>query len=259
MNRTELRQVLDKLAGGNLSLDEAEQQLAALSSPFVDLGDIKLDTDRKRRRGVAEAIFCQGKTRDQVLEIVQQLDARRQTILCTRVSPETAQFVRSSAPDIQYHEKAGILAKPNDAPRPGHGTVAVVTAGTTDIPAAEEAAISLETWGDEVVRIYDVGVAGIQRLFAQLALLQSAAVVIVAAGMEAALPSVVAGLVQAPVIALPTSVGYGASFGGVTALLGMLNSCSGGIATVNIDNGFGAGLLAHMINQVGLNKAGREA
>jgi NCAIR mutase (PurE)-related protein len=252
MNRTELREVLDKLAAGTLSPAQAEQRLAPFNSSFIDLGDIKLDVDRKRRRGVAEAIFCQGKTPEQVVEIVQRLDAAGQTILCTRVSPETAELVRSSAPGVEYHAKARILAKRNDVPVRGHGVVAVVTAGTTDVPVAEEAAVSLETWGDEVTRIYDVGVAGIQRLFAQLERLQSATVVIVAAGMEAALPSVVAGLVRAPVIAVPTSVGYGSSFAGLTALLGMLNSCSGGIATVNIDNGFGAGLLAHMINQTGL-------
>lgn len=252
MDHSELRALLDKVAAGNVSPEAAEQLLAPLGAGFVDLGNIKLDTDRKRRRGVAEAIFCQGKTPEQVLQICQQLNERKQTILCTRVPVETATFVRSSMPELEYQPVARVLWKANEPPAPGHGYVAVVTAGTTDIPVAEEAAVCLQVWGNDVRRIFDVGVAGIQRVFAKLELLQGASVVIVAAGMEAALPSVVAGLIRAPLIAVPTSVGYGASFHGLTALLGMLNSCSGGIATVNIDNGFGAGLIAHMINHVGL-------
>lgn len=252
MDHSELRALLDKVAAGTVSPGNAEQLLAPMGAGFVDLGNVKLDTDRKRRRGVAEAIYCQGKTREQVLEIAQQLNARGQTILCTRVPAETAAFVRSSMPELEYGQTARVLWKANEAPVPGHGYVAVVTAGTTDIPVAEEAAVCLQVWGNDVRRVFDIGVAGIQRVFAKLELLQGASVVIVAAGMEAALPSVVAGLVRAPLIAVPTSVGYGASFHGLTALLGMLNSCSGGIATVNIDNGFGAGLLAHMINHVGL-------
>ena len=252
MKHSEIRAVLDKVAAGALSADAAQSALDAFYESYTDLGDIKLDTDRRRRRGVSEAIYCEGKSPEQVLEIATLLDSRNQTVICTRVTPDTATFVKASRDDFHYHAKARILGKCNEKPQPGHGYVAVVTAGTTDIPVAEEAAVCLELWGNEVKRVFDVGVAGIQRLFAQIETLRGAGVLIVAAGMEAALPSVVAGLVRAPVIAVPTSVGYGASFKGVTALLGMLNSCSGGIATVNIDNGFGAGLLAHMINHTGL-------
>ncbi|MGI8905033.1 MAG: nickel pincer cofactor biosynthesis protein LarB [Candidatus Sumerlaeaceae bacterium] len=255
MKQTEIRGVLDKVASGSLSPEQAEQALALLQSSFVDLGAIKLDTDRKRRRGVSEAIYCEGKTPEQVLEIVVRLGALGQTVICTRIDAETAAFVRSSCPDLSYYASARVLARGNEAVVPGHGYVAVVTAGTTDVPVAEEAAVCLEVWGNEVRRVYDVGVAGIQRLFSHLETLQSATVLVVVAGMEAALPSVVAGLVRGTVIAVPTSVGYGASLGGITALLGMLNSCSGGIATVNIDNGFGAGLLAHMINHTGIAAA----
>jgi NCAIR mutase (PurE)-related protein len=251
MTKEEIRAVLEQLAAGTISTADAERALESMPTSFVDMGDIKLDTGRRRRRGVSEAIFCQGKTREQVLDIVTRLDADGQTVICTRVVPETADYVRSSRPDFEYHAKARVLSKKNETGSTGVGMVVVLTAGTTDIPVAEEAALCLELWGNQVNRIFDAGVAGIQRLFANLDVLQSASVIIVAAGMEAALPSVVAGLVRAPVIAVPTSVGYGASFGGVTALLGMLNSCSGGIATVNIDNGFGAALLAHMINHVG--------
>jgi len=247
-----IRQLLEQVAQGKLAIADAEKQIRETTAGFVDLGHTRIDTDRRRRRGVAEAVFCQNKTREQILEIAQRMDAAGQTVICTRISPESADHVLKQLPGFAFHESARLLYKKNEPGNPGVGPVAVTTAGTSDIPVAEEAALCLELWGNRVNRIYDVGVAGIHRLYASADDLKSASVVVVAAGMEAALPSLVAGMVSAPVVAIPTSVGYGASFGGLAALLGILNSCSGGIATVNIDNGFGAALLAHMINHVGI-------
>jgi hypothetical protein len=247
----ELSRLLNDVATGALVPAEAETRLRTLAGAgFAEMGHTKLDLDRKRRRGVAEAVFAAGKTPQQVLEIAERLDSAGQNILCTRVNQETADFVRAARPDIEYHTLARLLVKRNERPAsPPDGIVAVVAAGTSDLPVAEEAALSADLMGSPVERVYDVGVAGIHRLFGAAGdLLQRARVIVVVAGMEGALPSVVAGLVRAPVVAVPTSVGYGASFGGIAALLGMLNSCSGGIAVVNIDNGFGAGLMAHLIN-----------
>jgi NCAIR mutase (PurE)-related protein len=251
-----IRELLESLVSGKLSLADAEKRITETSAGFADLGHSRVDTDRRRRRGVAEAVFCLNKTREQVLEIAQRLDAAGQTVICTRVSPETAHYVIKSASGFAYNEPARLLHKKNEPGMPGIGSVAVTTAGTSDIPVAEEAAVCLELWGNDVSRIYDVGVAGIHRLYASADALKSASVVVVAAGMEGALPSLVGGMVSSPVIAVPTSVGYGASFGGVAALLGMLKSCSGGIAVMNIDNGFGAALMAHMINHVGIPASG---
>lgn len=222
----------------------------------ADLGHTRLDLDRHRRRGVPEAVFGQGKTPAQILDIAARLAAAGQTVVCTRVSPEAAAEICGARPDFEYSPVARVLHKqgaalPVSSPAQAFRPIAVVTAGTTDIPVAEEAALCLELWGDTVIRHYDVGVAGLHRLLAIVPDLRRAGVIVCAAGMEAALPSVVAGLVAAPVVAVPTSVGYGASFGGVAALLGMLNSCSGGVAVVNIDNGFGAALLARMILRAG--------
>lgn len=246
MQEDQIKQVLEKVAAGGMSAEEGVRLITGAAG-YENLGHTRLDTDRRRRRGVSEAIFCQGKTAEQVLAIVDTLDRCGQSILCTRVSAEMAQFIFSQRSDLEYSAAARLLYKRNEPGEPGLGPVAVVTAGTSDIPVAEEAALCAEIWGNEVFRIFDVGVAGIHRLMSVENELHKASVVIVAAGMEGALPSVVAGLVKAPVIAVPTSIGYGASFGGLAAVLGMLNSCSGGLATVNIDNGFGAALLAHMI------------
>jgi NCAIR mutase (PurE)-related protein len=207
-----------------------------------------LDHDRARRTSLAEVIFCQGKTAEQVAEIVGQMLQREGRVLATRAAPEIARAVQQAFPDARYHAEARILSigavslAKEDAPY-----VAVVTAGTSDIPVAEEAALTLEFLGRRVRRVYDVGVAGIHRLLNRADVLQRAHVVIAVAGMEGALPSVIGGLVACPVIAVPTSIGYGASFNGLAALLAMLNSCAPGVAVVNIDNGFGAAALAHKI------------
>lgn len=250
MPSPDLRRILDLVAEGVLSPSEAEARLASPEEEgFEDLGYSKVDIDRRRRRGVAEAVFCQGKTPEQILAIATRLDAAGQTVICTRVSHEAAAFIHAERPDFEYNSTARLLYKKNEPGNAGRGLISVVTAGTTDIPVAEEAALCAELWGNQVERIFDVGVAGLHRLLAVRPHLERARVIITVAGMEAALPSVVAGLVAAPVIGVPTSVGYGASFGGAAALLGMLNACSGGLAVVNIDNGFGAALMAHMINR----------
>jgi hypothetical protein len=207
-----------------------------------------LDHDRARRTGIAEVIFCQGKTADQVVEIVGRMVEREGRVLATRAAPDIAQAVLQRFPDARHHAQARIISI-GSAPlaREVAPYVAVATAGTSDIPVAEEAALTLEFLGRSVRRVYDVGVAGIHRLLNRADVLQGAHVVIAVAGMEGALPSVIGGLVACPVIAVPTSIGYGASFNGLAALLAMLNSCAPGVAVVNIDNGFGAAALAHKI------------
>lgn len=213
------------------------------------MGFAKIDTGRQERCGAPEAVFCEGKTADQVARIVEKMNEGLQPILATRADAAAYAAVKQRVPEAEYHEAARliIVRKGNLEPDPDR-FILVMTAGTTDIPVAEEAALTAELMGNRVERVFDVGVAGIHRLFAQIDILRQANVIIVAAGMEGALPSVVGGLVNKPVIALPTSIGYGASFQGLAALLGMLNSCAAGIAVVNIDNGFGAGRLAGMIN-----------
>jgi len=257
MDIDDLKGLLERVASGETSPVNALEQLAAdtASAGIVNLGHTRLDIDRRRRRGVSEAIFCQGKTPPQICDIARRLDEQGQNVICTRVTAETARECLGQLPDFSYDPVARLLFKVNEEPNPGQGRIAVVTAGTTDIPVAEEAARCLEIWGDDVDRYYDVGVAGLHRILAVAGDLQRASVVVSIAGMEAALTSVVAGLVSAPVVAVPTSVGYGTHLKGVAALLGMMNSCSGGIGTVNIDNGFGAALLAHMINHVGMRKS----
>lgn len=252
MDKETLKKMLQSVADGDLSPLEAVEMVAGEKPHgYIDLGHTKLDTDRRRRRGVSEAVFCEGKTPEQIIEIAARLDGCKQNVLCTRVSRSVADQTFEHLPGFSYDPVARLLYKVNEEPNPGTGRIAVVTAGTTDIPVAEEAAKCLEIWGDEVDRVYDVGVAGLHRLLSAADVMGRASVVITIAGMEAALTSVVAGMVRAPVVAVPTSVGYGASMKGVAALLGMLNSCSGGIGVVNIDNGFGGALLAHMINKVG--------
>ena len=217
---------------------------------FVNLGFARVDTDRKQRRGFPEVIFCAGKTPVEVLEISRTLLQSDGVVLGTRASREQADAVAREIPDTRFHERARcITIEREPLPKMG-GTVGVICAGTSDLPVAEEAAITLEVFGNQVARICDVGVAGIHRLIAVREQLESCNVLIVVAGMEGALPSAVAGLVSKPIIAVPTSVGYGASFGGIAALLGMLNSCGSGVTVVNIDNGFGAAYAAATINRL---------
>lgn len=245
-----LRALLKKVASGEMSVPSAERELVAhFVSGYAELMHTKLDLHRRYRRGVPEAIYGANKTAQQLLDAVKRMDAAGQTVLCTRVASEKAEFVMKHHEGLCYHEGARVLYKLQEKSR-RHGLIAVISAGTSDQPVAEEAAVCAEIMGNRVSRVYDVGVAGLHRLLnaASETLLKARAIIVVA-GMEGALPSVVAGLVSVPVVAVPTSIGYGANFGGVAALLGMLNSCSGGVSVVNIDNGFGAALVAHLINQ----------
>ena len=245
---SELKQVLASVKDGTLSVEEA--LLKIRTQPFEDIGFAKVDLHRKFRQGVAEVIYGAGKTPAQMLGILRTMQAHGQkTVLITRLREEAAEEIGREIP-LQYDKTArvgivGTLPQPD-----GIGRIAVVTGGTSDIPVAEEAALTAQALGNEVLRLYDVGVAGLHRLLSNLDEIMSASVVIAIAGMEGALASVVGGLVDCPVIAVPTSVGYGASFGGVSALLSMLNSCASGVSVVNIDNGFGAGYLASRINHM---------
>jgi NCAIR mutase (PurE)-related protein len=247
MDPDRIRALLESVRDGETSPEAAMDRLSVL--PFEQLGSATIDHHRMLRRGFPEVVFAQGKTPQQVAAIVERLAVQSDTVLATRAGQETFDVVREAVPDAVYHPLARaitVLRGPRPVPAEG---ISVVSAGTSDLPVAEEAALTAEVMGHAVDRIYDVGVAGLHRLLAQLERLRRARVVIVVAGMEGALPSVVAGLLAVPVIAVPTSVGYGAHFGGLAALLGMLNNCSGGVAVVNIDNGFGAGQLAAMINR----------
>ncbi len=246
MNRDQIKQLLQQVRSGEVHPDDALECLRAL--PFEDLGFAKVDHHRTLRRGFPETVLADGKSSDQVARIMQALAERSELVIATRASEEQFAAVRDVMPEAEYHEQArvirlGVLPEPLRDLSP----VAVVTAGTSDIPVAEEAAIIAEAAACPVERIYDVGVAGIHRLLGHHEQLQRAGAIVVAAGMEGALASVVGGLVEAPVIGVPTSVGYGAALGGLTALLGMLNSCASGVVVVNIDNGFGAGRFAAMI------------
>jgi NCAIR mutase (PurE)-related protein len=242
-----LRQLLHAVAGGKLAPDAALCQLEAAREK--NLGYARVDTDRLRRRGFPEVIFCQGKTPEQVTGIVKALHEAGQNVLATRASREQADAVKKDFPKSRYHEAARVITLETRARTRPVGCVVVLSAGTTDIPVAEESALVAEAMGARVERVYDVGVAGLHRLLHQLPILKKARVLIVVAGMEGALPSVVGGLTNCPIIAVPTSIGYGTSLGGITALLAMLNSCVPGITVVNIDNGFGAGVAAAMINR----------
>ncbi len=244
MDRDELLRILKEVAVGSIDVDAALDQLA--SSGIDDLGFARLDTDRERRTGLAEVIFAPGKTDDQLAGLVARCLELHGKVLVTRLEAGHAAPLVKRFGELTYHEVARVLEARGGDDLP-HPSVAVVSAGTSDLPVAEEAAVVLEHLGHPVDRIVDVGVAGIHRLFSQLERLRAARAVVVAAGMEGALPSVVAGLIDRPVVAVPTSIGYGASFGGVAALLGMLNSCAAGIGVVNIDNGFGAATLVHRI------------
>ena len=245
--RRRLAKILADVRRGRLSVEDAIERLGRIG--YEDLGFATLDVHRPERRGAAEIVFCEGKTSDQIVEIIRALDRAGQNIFCTRVSAETARAVKRRFRGLTHNPTARTLAKQNTPVVKKEGTVAVICGGTSDLSVAEEAAVTVEVLGSPVARLFDVGVAGIHRLLSESKTLRSARVIVAVAGMEGALPSVVAGLVEAPVIAVPTSVGYGASFGGLAALLAMLNTCSSGVAVVNIDNGFGAGYFAHLINR----------
>ncbi|MFZ4438292.1 MAG: nickel pincer cofactor biosynthesis protein LarB [Syntrophales bacterium] len=270
MDVLRLKQLLEEVKSGNMPVDEALSSLRTL--PYDDIGCAKLDLHRGIRTGFPEVVFCQGKTDEQVVDIVKRLAGHHTKVLATRVTLDVAGKISAAVEGCTYHSLARIMVvdtnslppgggglgrgggvtKPGE--RPDHPTVdgkfvMVLCAGTADIAVAEEAAITAESMGSRVERSYDVGVAGLHRLLDQKDRIMQANVLIVVAGMEGALPSVVGGMVSCPVIAVPTSVGYGASFGGLAALLAMLNSCAAGIAVMNIDNGFGAGYFAHMVNR----------
>jgi NCAIR mutase (PurE)-related protein len=242
-----IQALLERVAAGRTAPDEALRELRW--TPVIDTGFAQLDTHRHLRTGTAEVVYGQGKSASQVAELLDRLAASHPVAIATRASPEQYAATVERVPSARYFEDARIIAV-GESPGPTReGKVAVLAAGTADLPVAEEAAVTLGLLGDPVERVYDVGVAGLHRLLGRRESLQSAAVLIVVAGMEGALPSVVAGLLSQPVIAVPTSIGYGASFGGLAALLAMLNSCATGIAVVNIDNGFGAACFAHRINR----------
>jgi NCAIR mutase (PurE)-related protein len=249
MNRSQIEALLQDVEAKRTSVGDALERLKDL--PFEDLGFAKLDHHRALRTGMPEVIFAAGKTTDQVSRIFAHMTKAGGNVLATRASRECFEAVHSAEPRATYHEMARAITLEQTGAPAGKGNICVVCAGTSDLPVAEEAAVTSRLMGNETELIADVGVAGIHRLLAQKESLQSARVLIVCAGMEGALPTVVAGLVNAPVLAVPTSVGYGASFGGVAALLGMLNTCSPNVSVVNIDNGFGAACIASLINHMG--------
>lgn len=249
MNLDSLKELLENVKKGNLEIDDALQNLKTL--PFEDLGYAKVDHHRHIRNGYPEVIYCEGKTDEHIIGIVEKMNQKSSNILGTRAKKETYEKLKKLYPNCEYEELARIIKIKNSSiENRGKGKIIVVTGGTSDIPVAEEAYHTAQFLGNDVEKLYDVGVAGIHRLLNNTELLFSARVIIAVAGMEGALPSVVGGLVDVPVIAVPTSVGYGANFNGLSALLTMLNSCASGISVVNIDNGFGAGYLASMINKL---------
>jgi NCAIR mutase (PurE)-related protein len=242
--------LLEQVARGETAVEDALQRLRDL--PFKDLGYANVDHHRALRVGIPEVVLGSGKTLEQLCGIVQELAQAGHNVLITRLSEQLGAELRQRFPALRYDalSRTGLLQQA-PVPRRGRGPIAIVTGGTSDIPVAEEAAVTAQAFGNEVLRLFDVGVAGVHRLLSRRALLDSASVVIVVAGMEGALASVVGGLVSKPVIAVPTSVGYGASFQGLAALLAMLNSCASGVTVVNIDNGFGAAYAATLVNRVG--------
>ncbi len=245
MNPTTLLDLLTSLREGKTTPEEVLQRLAHL--PYEDLDYAKIDHHRALRTGLPEVIYAAGKTDEQVAEIFDRMAQKGGNVLATRATSSAAGAVRARIPAAIYHPVARMLVLNQQPPPPLPGPLAVVCAGTSDLPVAEEAAVTAEALGHRVIRIHDIGVAGLHRLLAQRTVLAEARVIIACAGMEGALPTVLAGLVRAPVIAVPTSVGYGASFGGIAALLGMLNSCAPNVAVMNIDNGFGAACFATSI------------
>lgn len=247
MDFTEIERYLELYKQSEIDKGEAARQIRNLY--YEDLGYARVDHARATRQGFPEVVFGKGKTREQVVNIVDRLLQRSANVLVTHTDAAAFGEIRNIASEAEWHESARVIRVMRDKANLGVGKIAVVTAGTSDIPVAEEAALTAEAMGNLVERVWDVGVAGIHRVISERELLRRARVVIVAAGMEGALPSVVGGLVSVPVVAVPTSIGYGASFGGVAALLGMLNSCSSNVSVVNIDNGFGAGFVASLINR----------
>jgi NCAIR mutase (PurE)-related protein len=248
MTSNQIKELLNQVKAGQIEVDQALDRLKDL--PFEDVGFAKIDHHRELRTGFPEVIFCAGKTIPQILQIIEMMCSNNSNVLATRANCEVFDAVSPKFPKAKYNEAAraiSIIQKPVEAPS---SYIAVVTAGTADIPVAEEAAVTAEIFGNKVERVFDVGVAGIHRLFSRLDVIRGAKVVVAVAGMEGALASVLGGLVSVPVIAVPTSIGYGASFQGLAPLLTMLNSCAAGVTVVNIDNGFGAGYNAAMINRL---------
>ncbi len=247
-----LRRLFEQVQSGSLSVDDAERQSMEYlrELPFENLGFARIDHHRALRQGFPEVVLGIGKTPAQIASIAERIAKRGQSLLVTRTDEAAYQAVANALPGARFHPDARAITLPQDDTQPGKGIIVVATGGTADQPVAEEAAVTAELMRNDVDRLYDVGVAGIHRLLSAHDRLARARVVIVVAGMEGALPSVVGGLVQVPVIAVPTSTGYGASFEGVAALLGMLNSCAAGVSVVNIDNGFGAGTIASLINHL---------
>lgn len=248
MNRKEIEELLNNVKDGQTSVDDAIEALKQL--PYTDLGFARIDHHREMRTGYPEIIYCAGKTVEQVREIFRVMSQRENNVVGTRASVEMYEAVKAITQDAVYYPVARIISYQKKKPEMPETKIAVITAGTSDMPVAEEAAITAELLGNHVLRIYDAGVAGIHRLVDKLPEIRKCRVIVVIAGMEGALASVVGGLVDKPVIAVPTSVGYGANFGGISALLAMLTSCSSGVTVVNIDNGFGAGFSASMINKL---------
>lgn len=252
MNASALRALLDRVRDGAVDPTAASDRIleALRTAPYEDLGFARVDHHRELRQGFPEVILGVGKTPAQIAAIAERIVSSGRPLLVTRAQPEAFDAVAAVTPGARYHADARAITLSQGEIPPGRGTVMIASAGTADQPIAEEAAVTAELMGNMIDRLYDVGVAGLHRLLREHARLQTARVVIVVAGMEGALPSVVAGLVSVPVVAVPTSVGYGASFGGIAALLGMLNSCANGVSVVNIDNGFGAGCIASLINHL---------
>lgn len=248
MDQEYLTSLMEQVASGKTSPEAAVEQLKDL--PFEDLGFANIDHHRNLRTGYPEAVFCQGKKPEQIAAIMKELAEKNKNVIGTRATKVDYEAVKRVLPKAAFHEDARMIVVMEEPASRREGIIAIVTAGTADIPVAEEAAVTARALGNKVDRIYDVGVAGIHRLFAKLDRIRSANVVIVVAGMEGALASVVGGLVERPVIAVPTSIGYGANLGGISALLSMLNSCANGVGIVNIDNGFGAAYLASNINRI---------
>jgi hypothetical protein len=249
VNRTQLEALLTQVAAGTMTPQEGLEQLRFL--PYEDIGFARIDHHRSLRQGVPEVIFCEGKTVDQVRSIGERILNHQSNLLATRVSPEAAEALLTLSLQADYNAIARTVVVQQATPPPTAGVVLVAAAGTSDMPVAEEAVVTARALGSTVQTVYDVGVAGLHRLLDTQELLFAARVIVVVAGMEGALASVVGGLVDKPVVAVPTSVGYGANFGGLAPLLAMLNSCAAGVAVVNIDNGFGAGYMAHSINLIG--------
>jgi len=247
VNREKIKKLIEETRTGRIDIEEAVERLSTL--PYEDLSFARVDHHRELRSGFPEVILGQGKSVEQIAAIAERILANSANLLVSRTTEEVFNRILTIAPEAEYHTEARMISVLRDQTARGEGVIAIICAGTSDIPVAEEAAVTATAMGNRVARIYDVGVAGIHRLFGAKADFDQARAIVVVAGMEGALPSVVGGLVAVPVIAVPTSIGYGASFGGLAALLGMLNSCASNVTVVNIDNGFGAGFVASLINR----------